>query len=203
MPSTEANNATMSTKIRAEEELSSCLCCVRKTSPPRNFTGCGGCASVLLRRLEPRRRARTGQLPVSHSDGLRVEVEGGYAGRAGVSLGRPLRAIHQNLIEIPMNKKIEHKGKRTRWRSALARKKERAPAKWWNVRPLTTSTKWKEGDDNYNDDGATRLQGNDLGWEFRFGIPISGRAGIRNSASDLGIPMFFRGKKIGKIENCS
>jgi hypothetical protein len=42
-----------------------------------------------------------------------------------------------------------------------------------------------------------------LGWEFRFGIPISGRAGIRNSASDLGIPMFFRGKKIGKIENCS
>ena len=79
-----------------------------------------------------------------------------------MSLGRPLRAIHQNLKEIPMNKKIERKGERTRWRSALARKKERAPAKWWNVRPLTTSTKWKGGDDNYNDDGATRLQGNDV-----------------------------------------
>jgi hypothetical protein len=146
MPTTEANNATMSTKIRAEEELSSCLCCVRKTSPPRNFTGCGGCASVLLRRLETQRRARTGQLPVTHSEGLRVDVVGGYAGRAGVTLGRPLRPIHQNLKEIPMNKKIENKkSERTRWISTLGRKKERAPAKWWNVRPLTTSTKWKGG----------------------------------------------------------
>jgi hypothetical protein len=35
MPTTEANDATMSIKIRAEEELSSCLCCVTKTSTPR------------------------------------------------------------------------------------------------------------------------------------------------------------------------
>ena len=33
-----------------------------------------------------------------------------------------------------------------------------------------------------------------LGWEFRFWIPISGTTGIRNSASDFGIPEFSGGK---------
>jgi hypothetical protein len=80
---------------------------------------------------------------------------------AGVSLGRPLRAIHQNLKEISMKKKIEHKGERTRWRSELARKKERASTKRWDGTPLTTSTEWKGGDDNEDDKGATRLRGDD------------------------------------------
>ena len=80
---------------------------------------------------------------------------------AGVSLGRHLRAIHQNLKEIPINKKIERKGERTRWRSALARKKERAPAKQWDGTPVTRSTKWTGGDKNDDDEGATRLRGDD------------------------------------------
>jgi hypothetical protein len=33
-----------------------------------------------------------------------------------------------------------------------------------------------------------------LGWEFRFEIPISGTAGIRNSASEYGIPELSGGK---------
>ena len=34
--------------------------------------------------------------------------------------------IHQYMKEIPMDKKKEHKGKRTTWRSALRTKKERS-----------------------------------------------------------------------------
>jgi hypothetical protein len=33
-----------------------------------------------------------------------------------------------------------------------------------------------------------------LGWEFRFRIPISGMAGIRNSVSGFGIPELSGGK---------
>ena len=33
-----------------------------------------------------------------------------------------------------------------------------------------------------------------LGWEFRFRIPIPGMAGIRNSASEFGIPELSGGK---------
>ena len=36
--------------------------------------------------------------------------------------------------------------------------------------------------------------GGNLGWEFRFWIPISGTTGIRNSASEFGIPEFSGGK---------
>jgi hypothetical protein len=33
-----------------------------------------------------------------------------------------------------------------------------------------------------------------LGWEFRFGIPFPGTTGIRNSASDFGVPELSGGK---------
>ncbi len=39
-----------------------------------------------------------------------------------------------------------------------------------------------------------------LDWEFLFWIPISGRGRIWNSASNLGIPKIFRGKKIRKFK---
>jgi hypothetical protein len=147
MPSTEVNNATMSTKIRAEEELSSCLCCVTKTSPPRNSS----------------------EAVVVYDARLFWERDVGWCRclvrTSSKTKPNPLRSIHQKLKELPKNKKIEHKGERTRWRSALARKKEREPAKWWYGRPLTTSTKWKGGDDNYNDEGATRLQGGDVDYD--------------------------------------
>ena len=34
----------------------------------------------------------------------------------------------------------------------------------------------------------------ELGWEFRFGIPFPGTTGIRNSASDFGVPELSGGK---------
>jgi hypothetical protein len=67
--------------------------------------------------------------------------------------------FNRTLKEIPMNKNIDHNGERSRWRSALARKKERAPTKQWDGTPVTRSTKWKGGDENDDDKGATRLRG--------------------------------------------
>ena len=42
-------------------------------------------------------------------------------------------------------------------------------------------------------DGDAHLA-EELGWEFRFGIPFPGTTGIRNSASDFGVPELSGGK---------
>jgi hypothetical protein len=62
---------------------------------------------------------------------------------------------------------------------------------------LVTLGCWQGGVDH-----LLSRQGSDvanLGWEFRFGIPFPGTTGIRNSASEFGVPDFFRRKS--KSEN--